>query len=486
MTSPTEDPETGADAELAPVREGEVLEGKYVIGPPLGAGGMGVVLAARDELLGRKVAIKFLLPRLANSEQAVQRFVREARAASRITSEHVVRMLEISRLPDGTPYFVMEYLEGQDLNAILAESGPLRPGLAVDYLLQALEVVAEGHQHGIIHRDLKPGNLFVTRRADGMPLIKVLDFGIAKTLDLEADGQVGLTGSGETKLGSPAYMSPEQLQSPSDVDARSDVWALGVTLYELLTGSHPFSARSYPDLVYSIRSESPEPPSKRRPDLALPPELDHVVMRCLEKAKSARYATAREVAAAMAPFGSDDARESFKRIRGLTSLRPREEPFHMTTTLPGVDAARPSTVQERPSTSPRARRVVGGAVVGAVSVLLLFAHIRDRRAGEPPVQPASAGGTVQPAVASLEREPEAAAVSSPNVVPTTSAREPSKATTLASVRADQPAKPKRPVVPVAKPVPTTSVDVSAAPPPEIPPSADGRSPLIESLITRRR
>jgi eukaryotic-like serine/threonine-protein kinase len=486
MTSPTDNTESGAAVQLAPVREGEVLEGKYVVGRQLGAGGMGVVLAARDDLLDRNVAIKFLLPRLAHSERAVQRFIREARAASRITNEHVVRLLEISRLPDGTPYFVMEYLEGQDLGAALEESGVLRPALAVDYVLQALEVVAEGHQLGIIHRDLKPGNLFVTRRADGTPLIKVLDFGIAKTLDADSGHPTDLTGSGETKLGSPAYMSPEQLQSPSEVDARSDVWALGVTLYELLTGSHPFSAHSYPDLVYSIRAVAPEPPSKRRPDLALPSELDQVVMRCLEKAKDARYTTAREVAAALAPFGSDDARASFKRIRGLTSQRPREEPFHMTTTLPGVDAAPPSTAPDRPSTSPRARRVVAAALVGAVLVILFFAHARDRRAGAPPVQPPSAVGATEARSAPPERESERVAGSGLEVAPLTEALEPAPPTTLTSVRADRVARPQRTASQEAKAVPSASVEVPAPPPSEVPPSADGRSPLIESLITKRR
>ncbi len=370
MTIHSEDSESGDGQKLAPVSEGELLEGKYVAGRQLGVGGMGVVIAARDQLLDRQVAIKFLLPSLANSERAVQRFIREARAASRITSEHVVRLLEISTLSDGTPFFVMEYLEGHDLGAMLADSGFLPRERAVDYLLQALEAIAEGHQRGVIHRDLKPGNLFVTRRADGTPLVKVLDFGIAKTLEPNDADMVTTMASDETRLGSPAYMSPEQLQNPGDVDVCSDVWAIGVTLYELLCGSHPFRANTYPDLVYLIRSVEPEPPSKRRPDPGLSPELDRVVLRCLAKAKSQRYATVREVAAALAPFGSEEGRASFKRIRGLTS-RLGDEPLDVTTTLPGTDLDRSTPSSDRGREPLRSRRFAAAVVVGALTTLSL-------------------------------------------------------------------------------------------------------------------
>jgi len=180
---------------LAPVREGETVAGKYVVGRLLGLGGMGAVFEAFDAGLERRVALKVLLPRLINSATAAQRFVREARAATRITSEHVVKLLEIESLADGTPLLVMEYLEGVDLRALLRERGPLEPRLAVDYLLQALQAVAEGHMQAIVHRDLKPSNLFLTQRADGTHLIKVLDFGIAKTLVSGVPADFALTSS---------------------------------------------------------------------------------------------------------------------------------------------------------------------------------------------------------------------------------------------------------------------------------------------------
>src|SRR3954469_8859322 len=181
MTTNTANQLEAGDNLVAPVRVGELVADKYVIERTLGVGGMGVVVAARDQVLDRRVAIKFLLPKLAGSDTSVQRFVREARAATRITSEHVVRLIEIEKLPSGTPFFVMEYLEGSDLRTLLREGGALSPSLAVDYVLQAAQAVAEGHVKGVVHRDIKPSNLFLARRADGTPLIKVLDFGIAKT-----------------------------------------------------------------------------------------------------------------------------------------------------------------------------------------------------------------------------------------------------------------------------------------------------------------
>jgi eukaryotic-like serine/threonine-protein kinase len=303
---------------LAPVRLGQTVAGKYVVGRELGVGGMGMVYAARDARLDRQVAIKVLLPRLVTSQTATQRFMREARAATRITSEHVVKLLEIDTLPDGTPLLVMEYLEGRDLRAVLREDGPLAPRVAVDYLLQALQAVAEGHMQTIVHRDLKPSNLFLTTRADGTPLIKVLDFGIAKTLEPEPADTFALTSSEDVRLGSPTYMPPEQLQNPRDVDMRSDIWALGVTLHELVSGSPPFQGQTYAELLSRILAAPPESLKSRIPDLALPEGLSEIVGKCLEKKREDRYSNAAELATALAPFGSDDARLSLYRVTGLS------------------------------------------------------------------------------------------------------------------------------------------------------------------------
>jgi serine/threonine-protein kinase len=311
---------------LAPVKEGDLLADKYVVGRVLGVGGMGVVVAAHDESLDREVAIKFLLPRLAWSENSVQRFLREARAATRITSEHVVKLLEIDKLPSGVPFFVMEYLAGQDLKSVLGARGPLPVEEAVDYLLQSLQAVAEGHTKGVVHRDLKPANLFLTQRADGTPLIKVLDFGVAKMLRRErAEHSNAITNTDDVLLGSPSYMSPEQLLNPREVDERSDIWSLGVTLYEMLSGKLPFDGDSKFALMTNIMQASgaqlEAPPDSGR----LPDQLVTIVWRCLQKQREDRFPNARELARALAPFGGEDARISLRRIHGLGSTPPKSK-----------------------------------------------------------------------------------------------------------------------------------------------------------------
>jgi serine/threonine protein kinase len=318
MTESTSRTASNDSRNWASVREGQIVAGKYVVGRTLGVGGMGIVYAARDARLDRQVAIKVLLPGLVTSETATQRFMREARAATRITSEHVVKLLEMDTLPDGTPVLVMEYLEGRDLRAVLRADGPLPPRLAIDYLLQALQAVAEGHMQTIVHRDLKPSNLFLTTRADGTPLIKVLDFGIAKTLEPDSSDTFALTRSEDVRLGSPTYMPPEQLLSPRDVDMRSDIWALGVTLHELVNGSPPFQGHTYAELLSRILAAPPESLRSGIPELPLPEGLSAIVAKCLEKKRESRYSNAVELATALAPFGSDDARLSLHRVTGLS------------------------------------------------------------------------------------------------------------------------------------------------------------------------
>lgn len=364
-----------AGALVGPVRAGDLVADKYRVQETLGVGGMGVVMAARDEQLERRVAIKFLQPRLVGTEIAMQRFVREARAATRITSEHVVRLLEIGKLPGGAPYFVMEYLHGRDLRAVLREDGPLAPSVAVDYLLQALEAVAEGHLKGIVHRDLKPGNLFLSSRADGTPLIKVLDFGIAKRLESGSEGpDSSLTGTDDVRLGSPAYMPPEQLQDAREVDTRSDIWALGATLYELLCGKPPFVGADYLELVARILSAPPTPIAERQLAHALPLGLQRVILRCLEKERRLRFANAAELAEALAPFGGDDARTSLCRVTGLHAssssmavTRNILEPAgSASTTLP---VAGDSSPPPRPQAVSSARRTrFGWLLVGALAI----------------------------------------------------------------------------------------------------------------------
>jgi serine/threonine-protein kinase len=280
---------------------GTLLAGKYLVERVLGEGGMGVVVAARHTQLEQRVALKFVLPEALKNRDAVERFAREARAAAKLKSEHVARVLDVGALENGAPYMVMEYLEGRDLGAIIEER-PLEPRHAVDLVLQACEAVAEAHAAGIVHRDLKPQNLFVTTRVDGRALVKVLDFGISKQSNPDGSASgLSLTRTAMV-MGSPNYMSPEALRSAKQVDARADLWALGVILYEAMTGSVPFVADTITQLTAMVLEQHPRPLSELRPDV--PEGLARAVGACLEKDLSRRMPTVADLARALEPFGS--------------------------------------------------------------------------------------------------------------------------------------------------------------------------------------
>ena len=238
------------------VHEGQILAGKFRIERVLGRGGMGIVVAATHLQLDERVALKFLLPEALINPEAVERFAREARAAVKIKSEHVARVSDVGTLESGSPYMVMEYLHGEDLAGWVRRNGAMPMADAIEFLLQACEAIAEAHALGIVHRDLKPANLFVTRRVDGSPCIKVLDFGISKVTVPGAAPEFGMTKT-STVMGSPLYMSPEQMSSSRDVDLRTDIWALGVILYESLTGRVPFEAETMPQLCGMILQDPP-------------------------------------------------------------------------------------------------------------------------------------------------------------------------------------------------------------------------------------
>jgi eukaryotic-like serine/threonine-protein kinase len=299
-------------------RPGDVVGDKYEVEAILGSGAMGVVFSARHIDLGQRFAIKFLHPQIAKDNAAITRFLREARAASGIQSEHVVRVHDIARTETGTPYLVMEYLTGTDLQRVGRARGPLPISEVIGYVLQACEALAEAHVAGIVHRDLKPGNLFLTHYADGSPLVKVLDFGISK---IASAGQVpgmpldeSLTADGQI-LGSPFYMSPEQLRSSKGVDARTDIWALGSMIYKLLAGRYAFPSEAAAVYIAAITSEPPSPLRPFRPDV--PVELERVILRCLELDMSRRFQNVGEFARALQPFASPRAQLSIERILGV-------------------------------------------------------------------------------------------------------------------------------------------------------------------------
>ena len=283
---------------MASFEPGQVISGKYRVERVLGQGGMGVVLEATHLDLATRVAIKVLQSSTKLAPDGVNRFLREAQAASKLRSEFVARVSDFGRLDDQQPFMVMELLDGEDFEAIL-QRGRLPVTEAVDAVLQAAAALAEAHASGIIHRDIKPSNLFVTKRPDGSSCVKVLDFGISKVVDPLASNPITRTGSA---LGTPLYMSPDQLRSPKNVDARTDVWSLGVVLYEMLAGESPFLADEIGEVMVKILETEPAPLESRRADV--PEELAAVVHRCLAKSCEARVASMRELAALLAPFAS--------------------------------------------------------------------------------------------------------------------------------------------------------------------------------------
>jgi serine/threonine-protein kinase len=270
----------------------------------IGEGGLGIVVKAQHIQLEQPVAIKYLKPYALALPGLVERFVREARLAARIKNEHAVKVQDVDSLENGIPYMVMEFLEGRDLGQIVQE-GPLPLQKAIEYVLQASEALAEAHALGIVHRDLKPDNLFLAQRPGGTPIVKIFDFGISK-VGRAKKGNVrrekAITQVND-RFGTPGFMSPEQLESP-DVDARADIWALGVVLYELATGKLPFEGEELTQLITSILTRPPVPVLSRLP--SAPKELETIIARCLQKDPADRYRNVAEFAQDLAQIWEDD------------------------------------------------------------------------------------------------------------------------------------------------------------------------------------
>jgi len=308
----------------SPVREGEVLAGRYRVERVLAVGGMGVVVAAKHVQLGHRVAVK-VLTHNAGSSQSNARFLTEAKASALLRSDHVVHVSDVGTLDSGQPFMVMDLLEGADLAEVLDKEGKQPIAQAVDYVLQACEGLAEAHAARIVHRDLKPGNLFRALRPDGTEVIKVLDFGVSKahSQDVRAEGTVTTT---DAVFGSPLYMSPEQMQSATTADERSDIWSIGVVLYELLTRHMPFEAESMAGLAIKIAMEPPIRLLSVLPEA--PPELEAVIFKCLAKNPQERYQNVAELAADLEPF-APSSRPHVEHIQRLvfgTTNPPRNVP----------------------------------------------------------------------------------------------------------------------------------------------------------------
>jgi serine/threonine-protein kinase len=417
-------------------KPGETIDGKYEVEAVVGAGGMGVVLAARHVALGQRVAVKFLLPDVAKRQpEAVERFLREARAATQLKSEHVARVMDVATAEGGAAYLVMEYLEGQDLRRVLEETGPLPIDALVDYALQAAEALAEAHARGIVHRDLKPANLFLTRGIDGSPLVKVLDFGISKA---PATGERGITRT-DAVMGSPGYMSPEQIRSAKNVDQRSDVWGLGIVLYELVTGRPPFDGDNIATLSAQIVTETPKPVETLRTDA--PRALADAIAKCLEKEPSKRFSNMSELAAALAPFASPAGALVAERIRRMTGSGIAFAPTVLANAAESraLRAAAPTELapsartdgnweRSKLTTKGRSKAVLasGGAALVAVALVAFVAGRRSQKP-EPEKVPAVASEEAPRApVASSEPANAPAPTATPRVEPEPSAKPSSK------------------------------------------------------------
>lgn len=379
----------------SPYSPGDVFIGRYRVERVLGAGNMGLVLAATHIGLEQRVAIKFMLPGKAPAEQ-YQRFLREARACAKLKTQHVAKVLDVGTTPDGAPYMIIEYLDGRDLAAELAARGQLPFEEAVECILQASEAIAEAHAAGIVHRDIKPANMFLTRAPDGAPCVKVLDFGISKVKDTN----LALT-SDMQALGSPLYMSPEQFDSAKEVDARTDIWALCVSLYELVAGLTPFHATKIEELCARVFMKPPTPLSNYRNDA--PPGFEGVLFQGLEKERDRRYPNVAALAAALAPFSPPRAAPYITRISALLGeqvaparptavLPPETQPAAVAPALP--EAGTGSAVVLRPvtPTASSAPRRSGAALIGVVlgTAVLGTAGFVGWRARTSPPEPALA------------------------------------------------------------------------------------------------
>jgi eukaryotic-like serine/threonine-protein kinase len=439
-------------------REGSLVAGKYRLAHVLGEGGMGVVYAAEHVDLQKRVAIKVMRDELTSQVELVERMITEARTVARLRSEHVAQVIDVGKLSSGAPFIVMEYLDGRDLATELQHGEPLPIALAVAYVLQACEAVAEAHAAGIIHRDLKPENLFLSARTDGEPTVKVLDFGISRNVrgpEIEpADSLIA---------GSPDYMSPEAMRAETRAAPTTDIWSLGAVLYELLTGRRAFEGANVTETCSRVLVSEPIAPSALVP--TIPAGLEAVVLRCLRKQPSARFDSVVAFAKALAEFGPEGSVEQAERVLRVASggrwnprLPVKRPSLASFTDLPNSTAAvvaespRPTgDVRRETSSRWRSTLVLCAAAVAAVSSI---AMVRSR--SESPARVA---------VTAVAAPPQAAATASPPIVSAAAAAatQSSKTAPVTKSASARPVASWRGPLPVRPPITSASVDPAAAP-----------------------
>jgi eukaryotic-like serine/threonine-protein kinase len=350
-------------------RIGDVLAGKYEVERVLGQGGMGIVFAAKHTLLRERVAIKLLLGADSTEPEVLARFLNEARAAARIQSEHIARVFDVGQLENGTPYMILEYLEGTDLGSRIDQKGAIGIAEAADILIEAAAGIQQAHAMGIVHRDLKPSNVFLAERNDGSRIVKVLDFGVAKHLGPTTFAEAKFQTSSKALLGSPLFMSPEQVRHARSVDTRTDIWSLGIVLYNAVTASTPFDAETLGELLVKVL-EAPVPPLRsHRPDA--PAGFEAVVARCLMRDPAARYPTVLELAEALLPFASREQEVVVQKMRRSSARLGPSSP---------ASAPVATATESRPVAGMTEVRPPSGSTMNGVSQALGRSSMSRRRA----------------------------------------------------------------------------------------------------------
>ncbi|WP_441290232.1 serine/threonine-protein kinase [Sorangium sp. KYC3313] len=358
--------------EIEGLEVGTLIAGKYRVDRLLDKGAMGAVVAATHVDLDELRAIKVLLPATAADPEMCGRFLQEARIASRLRSEHAVKVHDVGRLENGLPYMVMEFLDGRDLRVVRKQRGPLPAEEATLYVIQACDALAEAHALGLVHRDVKPANLFLTHTREGTPCIKVLDFGVSKVSQAALLGIAEMRTSTGQMLGTPHYMPPEQMRGQRDVDARADIWAVGSLLYVLLTGRYPMHARSVQTVSLVLGGKFvPELPSKVCRGLS--PDIDPIIMRCLERDRDRRWPDLAELTLALRPFAPPAAQPLVDRIQRILRGGVRDSLSGVRPGVDGVDAGERGSI---PTT------MGSGASTGGMAIEL-------RPEPPPPVFPAA-------------------------------------------------------------------------------------------------
>jgi len=384
---------------------GQTLDGKYRLLRRLGSGGMGAVYLGQHVIIGKLVAVKFLYAELSGNQEVVKRFYREAQAAASIGHKNIIDVLDVGVSSTGEPYLVMEYLEGESLAGMLERTGPIGLAAACGILEPVFHALSAAHAKGIVHRDLKPENIFLAAGQDDEPIVKIIDFGISKfTL---GDKQTKLTSTGAL-LGTPLYMSPEQARGSADIDHRTDIYSLGVILYEMLTGGHPFVGANYNELIVTILTKPPRPPSEVFP--GFPEEALPVILKAIGKEPRDRFQSMQEMLDALKSLRSfDDRREHLTLLVSGIAKKPfaggdlggeaaassgggvAEEVLAEVAkeATPGAWPATGSAV-----TSSRKRLFIGlGGLAAAILILVMISLSvgeREKTALPSPVQPAPA------------------------------------------------------------------------------------------------